>query len=250
MVVDLERFGSLLAEGETELSQQWRKFVEVHAPQLSTWEDAAAASAAPNNASPKKVKPPGAAAAAKFAKKNASVWEKTLCAFSLFRLRQQTAEPEVGVEIGHLELGLKLGEGGYGLVHLARHRVSGALFAVKSFPKSRIRRIEERTTYERLERERKTLKLMQLHVRGGPQPHNLVRLICSGHDREWLRLVLPAYLGGDISKLLDEHGKLSAEQVQFYAGCIVLAGCQLHELGIAYRDLKPENVLLTPDARW
>ena len=82
-------------------------------------------------------------------------WHATLCAFALFRLRQLTDEPEVGVEMTHLELGLKLGEGGYGVVHLARHRVSGALFAVKSFTKAKIRRIEERTTYMRLERERK-----------------------------------------------------------------------------------------------
>ena len=82
----------------------------------------------------------------------------TLCAFNLFRMRQQTNEPEVGVEVHDLELGPKLGEGGYGVVHLARHRVSGTLFAVKSFTKAKIRRIEERTTYMRLERERKTLR--------------------------------------------------------------------------------------------
>ena len=155
----------------------------------------------------------------------------TLCAFNLFRMRQQTNEPEVGVEVHDLELGPKLGEGGYGVVHLARHRVSGTLFAVKSFTKAKIRRIEERTTYMRLERERKTLRLMQAHLRGGAQPYNLVRLVCSGHDPEWLRLVLPFYGGGDLSKLLDEQGKLPAEHVQFYAGCIILALTQVWVLG-------------------
>jgi hypothetical protein len=45
---------------------------------------------------------------------------------------------------------------------------------------------------------------MQAHLRGGAQPYNLVRLVCSGHDPEWLRLVLPFYGGGDLSRLLDE----------------------------------------------
>jgi len=173
-------------------------------------------------------------------------WYATLCAFNLFRMRQQTNEPEVGVEVQDLELGPKLGEGGYGVVHLARHRVSGTLFAVKSFTKAKIRRIEERTTYMRLERERKTLRLMQAHLRGGAQPYNLVRLVCSGHDPEWLRLVLPFYGGGDLSRLLDES-KLTTEAVQFYAGCTILALTQLHSLEIVYRDLKPENILLTAE---
>ena len=146
-----------------------------------------------------------------------------------------------------LELGPKLGEGGYGVVHLARHRVSGELFAVKSFLKSKIRRIEERTTYMRLERERRTLALLADELRGGALPHILVRLICSGHDNAWLRLVLPACLGGDMSHLLDDAGRMGAEDAQYYAGCVIAALQFLHGLNIAYRDLKPENVLLTAE---
>jgi len=160
-------------------------------------------------------------------------------------------QPEVGVVPRELELGLKLGEGGYGVVHLARHRVSGRLFAVKSFTKAKIRRMEERNTYMRLERERKTLKLLAKELLwtqraggGGGPSHALARLICSGQDKEWLRLVMPACLGGDLGLLLDRMGKLPDAAVQFYAGCIVLALQQLHTLSIAYRDLKPENVLL------
>ena len=34
-------------------------------------------------------------------------------------MRQQTSEPELGVEFSDLELGLKLGEGGFGVVYMA-----------------------------------------------------------------------------------------------------------------------------------
>ena len=37
------------------------------------------------------------------------------------------------------------------------------------------------------------------------------------------------------------------ESVQFYAGCLVLALQRLHENGVVFRDLKPENVLLTAE---
>ena len=139
----------------------------------------------------------------------------------------------------------------------------------------------------RLERERRTLALLGEELHGGALPHILARLICSGHDRDWLRLVrpacpaahscslaahgcgpgahrcspgahgcslrcprlqvLPACLGGDLSDLLEAEGRLDEEQGRFYAGCVILALRCLHGLGIVYRDLKPENILLTAE---
>jgi len=83
---------------------------------------------------------------------------------------------------------------------------------------------------------------------GNNKMTGLTRLVVSAHDSEWLRIVMPAYLGGDLSHLLDADGEskpIADEQAQFYAGCIVLALSKLHEMGIAYRDLKPENILLS-----
>ena len=40
---------------------------------------------------------------------------------------------------------------------------------------------------------------------------------------------------------------MNDEEAQFYAGCLVLALTKLHDLGVAYRDLKPENVLLSAE---
>ena len=76
----------------------------------------------------------------------------------------------------------------------------------------------------------------------------LTRLVSSAHDAETLRIVMPAYLGGDLSHLVDANAHLrgiAEPAAQFYAGCLVLALSKLHEMGVVYRDLKPENVLLS-----
>jgi len=110
--------------------------------------------------------------------------------------------------------------------------------------------IGEQRTFELLERERKTLKLLAASD-SASESTGLTRLICCAHDEECLRLVMPAYLAGDLAAL---HLSLSQQQqsrwlpveaVQFYAGCLVLALQRLHSLGVVYRDLKPENILLS-----
>jgi len=230
-LLDLRRFGEALACQEGALATLWRKYLECHAPSLVP-------PATNGNGKSGHTHAPDAKQASK-----GYLWYDLLCSFNLFRLRDSVGQSELGVVPSDLEVGLKLGEGGYGVVHLARHRVSGKLFAVKSFTKARIRRIDERSTYMRLERERKTLRLLSNTSKMGSNSI-LAKLICSGQDHEWLRLVMPACLGGDLNMLLDQVGRMQDTAVQFYAGCVVLALQQLHNLNIAYRDLKPENVLL------
>ena len=57
--------------------------------------------------------------------------------------------------------------------------------------------------------------------------------------------MLELVLGGELFSLLCkfEYGLAESDAV-FYAACVSAALCYLHDLKIAYRDLKPENLLL------
>lgn len=60
-----------------------------------------------------------------------------------------------------------------------------------------------------------------------------------------LFLVMDYCPGGELSVHLQHAERFSEEVAVFYAAEIVLALEHLHRHGIIYRDLKPENMLLT-----
>nr|AML76832.1 putative LOV domain-containing protein [Tetraselmis cordiformis] len=51
--------------------------------------------------------------------------------------------------------------------------------------------------------------------------------------------------GGDMYSLMNTNGELKEEHVRFYAAEVLVALSYLHLLGFLYRDLKPENLLLS-----
>jgi len=75
----------------------------------------------------------------------------------------------------------------------------------------------------------------------------IVSLRYAFQSRSKLYIVLDYCAGGELFFHLGKQGRFDEHRTRFYAGEIVLALEHLHELGIVYRDLKPENVLLSED---
>lgn len=77
---------------------------------------------------------------------------------------------------------------------------------------------------------------------------NIVEFFASLKDYHCLYLVLEFVPGGELHGLLHpKRGQrlgLFVEEAVFYSACVILALDHLHDFAIAYRDLKPENLLV------
>ncbi|EOD19245.1 hypothetical protein EMIHUDRAFT_444936 [Emiliania huxleyi CCMP1516] len=139
------------------------------------------------------------------------------------------------VGIRDFDLHRFLGAGGFGMVLLARQRESKRMYAVKVIDKRIL--ISQNQTHS-IFREKEVLASVE-------HPF-IVPLRFAFQTEDHLCFVLDYIAGGNMySDLL--RGPYTHARAVFYAAQIVLATHHLHELDILYRDLKPDNVLLTLD---
>uniref|UniRef100_A0A4W6C0N6 Ribosomal protein S6 kinase n=1 Tax=Lates calcarifer TaxID=8187 RepID=A0A4W6C0N6_LATCA len=159
----------------------------------------------------------------------------SLVFFTLFLLGAGTA---VLVGIENFELLKVLGTGAYGKVFLVR-KVSGhdagKLYAMKVLKKATI--VQKAKTAEHTRTERQVLE----HIRQSPF---LVTLHYAFQTDTKLHLILDYVNGGELFTHLVQRVRFKEQEVALYSGEIVLALEHLHKLGIVYRDLKLENILL------
>lgn len=132
-----------------------------------------------------------------------------------------------------------LGDGAFGTVILVRQKATGRLFAQKTLSKASLKvhkRVVARTMSER--------QILELVNR---QPF-IVDLYYAFQDHERLYLILQYAEGGELFRHLELEKFFSEDVAAFYMAEIVLALDFLHrEIGVIYRDLKPENCLLDGD---
>eukprot|EP00931_Biecheleriopsis_adriatica_P026054 TRINITY_DN15880_c0_g1_i1.p1 TRINITY_DN15880_c0_g1~~TRINITY_DN15880_c0_g1_i1.p1 ORF type:complete len:1112 (-),score=180.28 TRINITY_DN15880_c0_g1_i1:492-3827(-) len=126
-----------------------------------------------------------------------------------------------------------LGHGTFGIVRLMEHKTSGTRYALKC-----IRRAEAVARHQqenlRLERE----ILLELD-----HPF-ILKLVRTFKDTRYVYFLTEFVAGGELFSAIRCLGLLSHPQARFYTGSLILVLKALHDRNIAYRDLKPENVLL------
>ncbi|KAJ1979414.1 hypothetical protein H4R34_002838 [Dimargaris verticillata] len=129
-----------------------------------------------------------------------------------------------------------IGRGCMGKVFLARDKTTQQLVAIKSISKEKVFRQDE---IAHIQGERDILA----NIADTNHPF-LMKLRYSFQNEGQLFLVLDYLPGGDIATQLARHYKFTEDRCRFYAAEILLGLEQLHQMGIVYRDLKPENMLL------
>jgi len=126
-----------------------------------------------------------------------------------------------------------LGEGAFGKVNLVKSRTDGKLYALKAQGKAHI---VENTAQEKLITEyRLMLELSHPFI---------VQCFQAFQCKKYIYFLMGLLPGGEVLDLLDEHKKFSEDWSRFYCGAVVLVFEYLHQQKIAYRDLKPENLVL------
>ena len=133
-----------------------------------------------------------------------------------------------------------LGQGSYGKVFLVKKIIGndkGCLYAMKVLKKATLKvRDRQRTKTER-------------DILTEVEHPFIVKLHYAFQTEGKLYLVLDFMRGGDLYNRLSKEQcwKLKEADVRFYVAELVLALDHLHKLGVIYRDLKPENLLLDSD---
>lgn len=137
--------------------------------------------------------------------------------------------------LGPYRLQDKLGEGGMGVVHLARDP-EGRLVAVKVL---RSLMAQDDTGRRRMIREVETMRRVR-----SPYVAEVLDADVSG---EFPYIVTRYVPGPTLEDSIQQRGPLSAAGVELLANGLAQALTAIHAAGIVHRDLKPGNVILAED---
>ncbi|HEX6963185.1 MAG TPA: serine/threonine-protein kinase [Lacipirellula sp.] len=130
-----------------------------------------------------------------------------------------------------------IGHGGMGYVFKGEHVLLGRIEAIKVLPKSQM--------------DPRSIEAFCREIRAQAQlDHpNLVRLSFADKEGDTYFLVTEYIPGSDLRRLVRHHGPLSEQQAAVVVSQAAEALAYAHERGLVHRDVKPGNLLVTPEGR-
>lgn len=137
------------------------------------------------------------------------------------------------MRVGAYELLSKLGEGGMGVVHLARHEETGERVALKVL---RTHVVGDEETRARLEREVRSLRQVR---------SPWIAEIVDADPYADLPYVATRYVPGPtLHDRIKDDGPVLGEDRFWLARCLAGGVAACHDAGVLHRDVKPSNVVM------
>ncbi len=132
----------------------------------------------------------------------------------------------------------RVSEGGMATVFRARRLADGEVVALKVL---REQFASDAEFIERFEREAKAVAALT-------HPH-MVRVYDSGRDGDVHFIAMEYIEGENLKAHIRRHGRLEPQRALEIAAQVCDALDYAHARGVVHRDVKPQNILLTPDGR-
>ncbi|GLT76259.1 hypothetical protein SLA2020_479290 [Shorea laevis] len=160
--------------------------------------------------------------------------------FAYSAIRSATFGRKAGLTCRDFRLHRRIGAGDIGTVYLCSlaNGDENCYYAMKVVDKEAL---ELKKKVHRAEIERKILKMLD---------HPFLPTLYAEFEASQFSCIVMEYCsGGDLHSLRHKqpHKRFSLSSARFYAAEVLVALEYLHMLGIIYRDLKPENVLVRSD---
>lgn len=128
-----------------------------------------------------------------------------------------------------------IGHGGMGWVFKGEHELLGRIEAIKVLPKTQM----NPTSIENFRRE--------IRAQAQLNHPNLVRLSYADKDGDTYFLVTEYVPGSDMRRLVHYHGAMSQVKAAILVSQAAAALDHAHGQGMIHRDVKPGNILITPE---
>lgn len=143
----------------------------------------------------------------------------------------------VGSTIGAHEVVSELGRGGMGVVYLGRDTRLGRSVAIKALPKEFA---GDADRLARFRREARTLAMLN---------HPAVAQVFGLEEADGAQFLVMEFVEGESLAAALARGPLEVDEA-LRIGSQIASGVEAaHEQGVIHRDLKPGNVIVTPDGR-
>ena len=130
-----------------------------------------------------------------------------------------------------------IGYGGMGYVFKCEHTLLGRIEAIKVLPRSQM----DETSLANF--------LREIRSQAQLDHPNLVRLSFADRDGDTYYLVTEFVPGSDLRKLIRSNGPLKVRQAALVISDAAIALDHAHQRGLVHRDVKPGNLLITPQGQ-